>query len=939
MTFHLKTIWKHFTDHKWSAALLFLGFVATISMAVAIPGYAEAVNRRLLHESLKERGTTVMQLSNPFDFVFRYVGAWHGSVDQNKWQAVTDTLLEHSEDEIKLPLEGRQFLISTPSLQLSRSNNGVPGQRLERVKLTTLSKFEDQINLVDGEIIESSDQLSTLISLEMANRLGLKIGDRLILNNPTAGNQEPYKKEFTIAGIWVPKNPQSNYWTFYSAETLSTRVMILDKDWQAAVESLINPVDEAAWLLSFDGSSVTSTKTPSLLNGIQRLKNRVSTLLPNTDLESSPTQALQFFHINVLQLSTSILAFSLPVFSLFLAFLYIVSGILIQAQRNEIAVMRARGFSRKSILFRYLLEFVLLVLLSLMIALPLSNVVVKLMTGTKSFLQFSGRWDATEAIAARSVSYGLIAACICVSLSLIPVWQASKETINSYKQEKARAHRKPIWKMYYLDLVLIAFSVYGIFTQTVDSGILKTSSVALKDQVFFLLPFVLMIGLTLVGLRFLPTFLALLSKLVSHNRAPEPVFVTRQLSRSYNNYSGVLILLVLTLALATYTTTMAASLDQNLFDELSYSIGSDIIFSESGEFIPGLANPETAQNQTNSQSGGTWNFIPIESYAEFTGVLAASRVGTFKAAMDAGGKTIQGELFGVDRGNFSEVANFRSDFADETLIALMNRLASTPDAVLVDRETWQRLSLNVGDALKVLVDTNEPKDLNMTAVGVFDYFPTWEKTNGKGLVVANLDYIFESLGGLQPYKIWLKTDSFLNSDLIETQANQLGISLTNLRDRRALLEEALTQPTRQGVLGMLSIGFIISTFLAVVSFGLYAVSSLRERTIQLGIYRAIGMTLPQLRKTVLGEMLFLVFSALGIGTLIGWMTSRALVASLPIHLDANAQVLPRVISYDWGKVLLVFIVYGITLAVVSYGLMRVIDRMKLFMAIKLGETA
>lgn len=62
-----------------------------------------------------------------------------------------------------------------------------------------------------------------LISLEMANQLGLEVGDTLILNNPTAGNQQLYKIELTVGGIWVLKDPQCPYWNLYSAETLSAQ--------------------------------------------------------------------------------------------------------------------------------------------------------------------------------------------------------------------------------------------------------------------------------------------------------------------------------------------------------------------------------------------------------------------------------------------------------------------------------------------------------------------------------------------------------------------------------------------------------------------------------------------------------------------------------------------------------------------------------------------
>ena len=60
-------------------------------------------------------------------------------------------------------------------------------------------------------------------------------------------------------------------------------------------------------------------------------------------------------------------------------------------------------------------------------------------------------------------------------------------------------------------------------------------------------------------------------------------------------------------------------------------------------------------------------------------------------------------MMGVDRAEFSSVSWFRSDFADDSLGGLMNRLAAAPEAVLVSRAFLAQHLLRVGDRLDLWV--------------------------------------------------------------------------------------------------------------------------------------------------------------------------------------------------------------------------------------------
>ncbi len=146
------------------------------------------------------------------------------------------------------------------------------------------------------------------------------------------------------------------------------------------------------------------------------------------------------------------------------------------------------------------------------------------------------------------------------------------------------------------------------------------------------------------------------------------------------------------------------------------------------------------------------------------------------------------------------MAFFRDDFSGEPLNALMNRLASSPDAVLVDAASWQRFNLNTGDTLDLLVtpSSGDPATLKLIVAGAFTRFPTWNPDQAGALFVTNLDYLFETWGGLQPYAVWLRTAPNAATQAILDGINQMGVSVVRAQDAPPKLTRLWIYPDARG---------------------------------------------------------------------------------------------------------------------------------------------
>ena len=90
------------------------------------------------------------------------------------------------------------------------------------------------------------------------------------------------------------------------------------------------------------------------------------------------------------------------------------------------------------------------------------------------------------------------------------------------------------------------------------------------------------------------------------------------------------------------------------------------------------------------------------------------------------GQRLKGRFLAVDRVDFPEVAWFRGDFATEALGGLMNRLASSPDGILVSQEFLEANHLLIGDQIQiqVLVNYNAIVNTSFRIAGTYQYFPT-----------------------------------------------------------------------------------------------------------------------------------------------------------------------------------------------------------------------
>jgi putative ABC transport system permease protein len=934
-------------NHRLLMLCLWVGLVAAVGLLSSVPLYADVAHHQLLQGELTEAGIH----RPPFAFLWRYVGAWHGDADWDTYTPADEYLSQQAVSVVGLPPMSIVRHVQTANLRLFPTTDEqgfATDEPLLWTYLGFISGLEDHIEVIDGTFPSSpgegppTEDIEILINQALAEQLGLQVGEPYILfGSGTEGDQLPVR----IAGVWRPRNALEPFW-FYQPSAFAEVLLTSEAAFVAQVApALETPVSLAVWYQVFDGSQVRAADVPELLNRIATTESRITALLEHATLEVSPVEALNAYRRGAQSLTVMLGLFSIPIVGLVIYFIGLIAGMVVRQGQSEIATLRSKGTTRAQVVGVYLLEGLLVSGAGLAGGMLLGRWLAGLMDQTRTFLAVDlSAISLPIALSPTAVWYGLLGVGLALLALLAPALGASRHTIVTFKWERARALLRPLWQRVFFDLFLLIPSLYGWYTLRRQGTIatLGRGDDPFSNPLLFLVPVLFCFSLALLFVRLFPWLMGALAWLADRLPSTTALLALRQLARASGQYTGPLLLLSLTLSLATFTASMAVTLDNHLQDQVYYQVGADLNLAELGESTEGteqstlLGQPEASQEEDEDEP--RWLFLPVSEHLRVTGVQAAARVGNYSATSNIGGKTQTGRLLGVDRVDFPAVAFFRPDFAEgEPLGELMNRLAVDPSGVLVSRDFMARHGLMAGDPLRLTVSTEgEAHEIVFTIVGSLKLFPTLYPQDGP-FFVANLDTVHEGMGGVFPYNVWLTSDPHVPGEDILSGVRKLGLTVVTAFDTRSTILAEQTRPERQGLFGLLSVGFLAAAALTVLGFLVYAVGSFQRRFIELGMLRAVGLSALQMAGYLAGEQALLILTGAGLGTGLGVWASSLFIPYFQVGADKTARVPPFVVHIAWSELGTIYAVFGTMFVVAVSVLILLLLRMRIFEAVKLGE--
>ena len=913
----LRFAWDRLWVNRILALWALVGLVTAITLALSLPLYVDAVYENILEDRLDEP---------PYAFRFRYLGAWNGNIAQADYESATVAIADRFAQDIDLPL--RQSIRYVRGGTWNTRKAGNPPVNLGALGLAAIQGLEPQITISgiwnDGQELESNT-IPVMIPETMFYNFGVQIGDIIQGQSPGLPIQD-----FEVVATWRPVNENDPEWIF-PPKFFDQVIFVHENDlWQLLGETE-DPLDETAWYLNFDGSTLLTSEVSDLVGIIGDGQRNIEEVLPGVRLDVSPEDNLRAFTTEVNELTQQLYIILMPVAGLVIYFVALIAGLLVNRQKIEDVKLRSRGMSRLAVLGIHFVMWFLLVAIALGIAIFLSPYLVRLIGQTTSFLQFENTENIlTVTITPNAILIGILTGVLAASSGLFIAWRTTRQNVNTILNASG-ANRQAWWQRAYVDLMILAPALYVLYTLWEQGGLAGSAASPFSNPLTFVGPTLFALGWALFFLRILPWLFGLAASIWNLTANIPILMAFRELNRSIGNYRGTLLMMAFTLSLTGFTASMASTLDESLVDSINYDIGADIV-------IVAAAEAQTESDGTNTQGQATfdvtgYNPPPVQDLWQVPGITNISRVGTYTARLRILSRVVDGSVMGVDRAEIAAVTYYREDYAPNDFALVFNKLAGNRTGIIVNRQTAEENNLALGQELELQINAlNEWYDLRVPVVDVFDFFPTLNPTDGF-VAITNIDPLFEAVGTDLPFNIWLGIEPGYDPQDVINNIQEIGFPILSWEATETAIQAAQSDPSRQGVLGFLSVGFVASITLTLISAIIQSIAAFRTQAVQLGSLRAMGLGSLSVAMYMILLQSLVSLAGIASGTSIGFATT---LLYLPV-LDFSGGLPPYLVRVSWEEILIVYGIFAAILFAVTLFTSLMLSREQLASVVKLGN--
>jgi len=943
-------IFRKMIQNKWLVSSLFFGILMTVALVGTMPIYSEAILSRMLVKELQSfqntKGIYPGQHWSVVGFQRESTEKRAAAIDQ------MDSFMEgNAAPGFGIPV--KELVKERRSIQVQLFPEKEPDKK--NVPTTTIkaySDYEKHIQIVDGRLPSKQpvDGVYEAIMTEQALiRFGLVLDQVMLLKDDAIQGTVKIKP----VGIFTKRELDDPYFRNASLSDIGASFIVdeelFDREF---IRGGKIPVGGSGWYFVLDYTKMGLRNVNNFLDTDSAIRNEIKSKfsLVQTEYYVPILPTLDKYFERSKQLGKLMWSLNVPVLIMLGFYMFMVSNLIVDRQKNEIAVLRSRGAARWQIVASFAIEGLLLCGLAWLIG-PLIGVwLTKMLGASNGFLEFVQRARMTVRLNEQAYLHGGVAAASAFLMTLFPVLLATRVSIVGRKQQMARMQKTPFWHKAFLDVIALGVALYGLYTfrkrlQDLKNLGLNSDDLNL-DPLQFVMPALFVVGAGLLLLRLYPLMLKLIYW-AGRKWWPPSVYATLiQVGRSSSQYQFLMVFLIMTIAIGVFSAGAARTINVNTEERIRYANGADFILQ--AQWISDEPPPPNPFGRPEPRPTGPFHYLEpsFEPFRNLAGVEDAAKVfvkenASYSAGNNNGGMT----LLGIDTDDFGRTAWFPDYLLDYPLYEFLNLIASDPRGVLVSKSLADQAKLKPGDTISVAWEGYDHQPFII--FGVIDYFPTFNPNPSQGssgdgqkkapmLVVGNLKRIQFQLA-MEPYQVWLKMKPGASSDDLYRSIEEQKIPLKKIVNTKEELIKAKNDPFLLALNGILTLGFMISILISFVGFLLYWILSLKGRTLQNGIMRAIGVSLRQLIGMLALEQLLTSGAAVLIGVLIGNVASRLYVPNFQIAFNPGSLVPPFKVIFEKLDFLRLYSVVGFMLILGLGILAYMLSRIRVHQALKLGE--
>lgn len=935
---------------------LFIGFLMAAGMMSAVPIYMDASLQRMLIKDMEAYQLGTGEYPGIYS-VEKTIPANMGTAEQLNLINELPVLVEEEISAIKIPV-GTSKTVIADNLQYISIGTNVNGSTTTRAKLTAMTGFKDHVVIkkgrmyCDGGIAE--DGVYEVVVNEQAIKSLEIVVDREYEMRAVDTSSQPVK--IRIVGIYEQSDPNDVYWS----ETMDPYINALITDYECFKNMLAKGVSVRLTEISTRYSLLYQSMDMNDLDSITAELADDFLLYPELGYEFTMgiNNILNEYAVEAAKLTNILWILQIPTMVMLAFYLFMVSQLNVEQEKNEIAIFKSRGASSKQIFFMYAAESGIIGLITLITAPFIGLTLCRFLGVSNGFLEFVNRTGIAAKITGTAVLYALLAIVVFFLTTMIPIIPASKLSIVEYKASKNKVVKVQLWEKCCVDIILIAAAAvfYGIYTA---NEVISTKSTGEINPLFFIFSTCLVLGLGLLFIRIYPYFLRAVYTMFKPLWSPAQYMAITSVSRAEGGKVRFLMLfLIVTFSLGIFSANTARTINTQKEDRIYYATGADIRLKEYWQ--------ETTTSDENMTKTG-YVERDFERFENLTGVETATRVLINEKTKVTVDKTTAGDvtLMAIEPYKFATTAWFRNDLLPVHWWNYTNALQDYPSGVIVSRALADAFELEPGDSVSAKWSGNS--DVSATVVAIVDYWPGINpneaqkavkspgderrekeaEDNGenaevvasyatKYFIVMNYNYIY-NLTDIEPYEVWIDLSDNATSEALYADISEKRIPIEYISDSSQKLIREKNEPQLQGMNGALTMSFVIIMIMTIIGFLIYWILSIRSRTLQFGILRAMGVTFREIIGIIGYEQILVSGVSIAMSFIIGGITSDLFVPLFRSMYNPIDQVPPFRVAALQSDYIKIYVIIVLMLGGGFAILGNLIKKLDINKALKLGE--
>lgn len=819
--------------------------------------------------------------------------------------------------------------------------------------LVYMPGLENHIKITYGTDLDSAQTedgvYPCIVSQQYLDRNDIVVGETFTVDTglsdvvDSSGNPLKYQ----VVGVFEESDYSDYYW-YNQLGDMDKKVFVKQSDFDEIVKQFNILTIYFSDFQMLDYSQVTHANAMDTLYYVQSFSKSDANFTENF------SSVLIDYRGDAKTIGIIIWVLELPMLVLLLAFIYMVSSQILEMEDGEIAMLKSRGTSTKQVLGIYLGQSAILSVIAMIIGMPVGFILCKFAASTNSFLEFSMKDTHFYGLDPWMLVYSFVAALVAILFVTLPVLKYAKNSIVEQKSKMGKVNYKPFWEKFFVDVILVVLSVYLLHNYNKQKSIIALDILAgsRPDPVIFLNSSLFIFAVGLLVLRLIKYLIRLIYRIGRKKWSPAVYASFLQITRTVKKQGFISVFLVMTIAMGMFNSNMARTINENKTERINYNLGTDLVVQE--QWTRGTLIDKDKQTHWYYTEGDFQRFTKLVDDSICESVTRV--IYDDNAVIKAGGEELANSvLMGINTKEFGQTAELADGLNSEHWYNYLNDLATVSNGVIISSNLAKKYDIKVGDSINYArynplkgKETEEIASPSGTVCAIVDAFPGFEQyvyqKNDDGemeeieryLVVANYAYVVGAFSQT-PYQVWMRLNRGAGYNDVLQALNAEGVTVTSYESLDKDIEEMQASPLVLITNGLFSLSFIIAIILCTVGFLIYWITSIKQRELLFGIYRAMGMSMREINKMLINEQIFSSVLASLAGYGVGAAATALFVKLVSVvYLPESHNIAVSIIVNPYDIVKLTAVV--ILMFVICFIVIRtILKSMNITQALKLGE--